>query len=238
MKTSRVVYALATSLCVGSVTAANLQISPVSITFKTGQTAAGITLQNQGDASVYGQVRAFAWSQRDGEDVLTETADVLVSPPIIDVGPRAAQTIRLVRRSVAPIASELSYRLLIDEIPRGGGPESGVDILLRYSVPVFMVPNESAEPILDWSILRESGARYLAVSNRGRLHAQVGATRLDNQSGQQYELSNGLLGYVLPAQQRRWRLPVEANAVIGGQLQIHAVVNAKPTTYNVDDKRQ
>lgn len=237
MRLHQIACAVVIGLFAQSSPAANLQISPVTISFKTGQAAAGITLQNQGDAPVYGQVRAFAWSQRDGEDVLTETADVLVSPPIIEIGPRAAQTIRLVRRDVAARTSELSYRLLIDEIPRGGGPESGVDILLRYSVPVFVLPTENAEPLLDWSIGRESGGWALRVSNRGRVHAQLGATRLDNQAGQQYELSKGLLGYVLPGQQRRWMLPEGANSVLGGRLRIDAVVNARPTTADIDDKR-
>lgn len=215
--------------------AANLQISPVSITFKLGQAAAGITLQNQGETAVYGQVRAFAWSQRDGEDVLTETADVIVSPPILEIGPQAAQTIRLVRRGGPALASEEgTYRLLIDEIPRGTGLDSGVDILLRYSVPVFIEPGGTAAPILSWSVTRENGEWSLRVSNSGRMHAQLGATRLHSPTGGQYEVSKGLLGYVLPGQQRRWKLPTEASSVLGRQLVVHAVVNARPTTSNIE----
>jgi hypothetical protein len=61
--------------------------------------ASGITLQNLGEAAVYGQVRVYLWEQKDGDDVLTPTQDVVASPPIIQINPKASQTIRLVRRS-------------------------------------------------------------------------------------------------------------------------------------------
>jgi fimbrial chaperone protein len=61
--------------------AANLQISPVSIQFRAGQGAAGVSLQNYGDTPLYGQVRVYAWDQRDGQDVLTPANDVVASPP-------------------------------------------------------------------------------------------------------------------------------------------------------------
>lgn len=227
---SRRLFVLLAGMAALPAPAANLQISPVSIAFKPGQAAAGITLQNQGDAPVYGQVRAFQWRQRDGEDVLTETTDVIVSPPLIEIAPRATQTIRLVRRSAAPAVAEGTYRLLIDEIPRGGGPENGVDILLRYSVPMFMLPAGDPMPVLAWTVLREQGEWSLRVSNRGTLHAQLGTTRLRNGAGKEFEVSKGLLGYVLPGQQRSWKLPVDKNAALEGPLAVEAVVNARPTS--------
>lgn len=212
----------------GAASAANLQISPVSITFKAGQGAAGITLQNQGDTPVYGQVRAYAWSQKDGEDALAETTELVVSPPIIEIAPRATQTIRLVLRTPAGAGNERSYRLLIDEIPRGESPESGVDIRLRYSVPVFVPPVTAATPALAWRVFRTGDDWMLTVANSGALHAQLGTTVLRNGAGQDFAISKGLLGYVLPGQQRTWKLPVDKNAALDGKLAVETTVNARP----------
>jgi fimbrial chaperone protein len=103
---------------------ANLQISPVSISFQPGQNAAGIQLQNNGDTPLYGQVRVYAWDQRNGVDDLTPTTQLVASPPVIEVAPNSTQTIRLVRRpgaqgAAAAGAAEQTYRILIDELPRG-----------------------------------------------------------------------------------------------------------------------
>ncbi|QBE66146.1 fimbrial biogenesis chaperone [Pseudoduganella lutea] len=210
--------------------AANLQISPVSITFRAGQGASGITLQNQGDTPVYGQVRAYAWTQRDGEDVLGETAELVASPPIIEIAPRAAQTIRLILKAGSPTAVERSFRLLIDELPRADGTQSGVDIRLRYSVPVFVPPAGDAAPVLAWRVFRQGGEWMLRVANTGAQHAQLGSTTLRNGAGTEIIVSKGLLGYVLPGQERSWKLPVAQDAQLDGKVAVRSVVNARPET--------
>jgi fimbrial chaperone protein len=210
--------------------AANLQISPVSITLKAGQSAASITLQNQGEAPVYGQVRAYAWSQRDGEDVLVETADLVASPPIIEIAARSAQTIRLILKVAAPSAAERTFRLLIDEVPRGDNPESGVDIRLRYSVPVFVAAAGEPAPTLAWRVYRQGGDWMLRVANTGTMHAQLGATKLRNAAGTEFDISKGLLGYVLAGQERAWKLPVAAEASLDAGATVQSTVNARPLT--------
>lgn len=215
--------------CTGAA-AANLQISPVSITFKPGQGAAGISLQNQGDTPIYGQVRAYAWAQRDGEDALTETAELVASPPIIEIAPGATQTIRLILKAAATGTTERSFRLLVDEVPRGDSAESGVNIRLRYSVPVFATPAGEAAPVLGWKIHRQGENWMLRVTNTGNQHAQLGATRLCNAAGTEFDISKGLLGYVLAGQERSWKLPVAADARLDGKLTVQSTVNARPMT--------
>ncbi|MBZ2209526.1 fimbrial biogenesis chaperone [Massilia soli] len=211
--------------------AANLQISPVMINFKAGQNAAGISMQNFGDAPVYGQVRVYLWDQRDGDDVLTPTDQVVASPPIIQIPAKSTQTIRLIQRGAAAASIEQSYRILIDEIPRDDGPATGVDIRLRYSVPVFIFPaDERAAPQLQWSVLRKQGEWMLSVHNAGSLHAQIGATRLRSVAGKEFEVSKGLLGYALAGRTREWRLAVDKTADLSGAVVIESNVNAKATS--------
>lgn len=208
--------------------AANLQISPVSISFRATQTAAGITLQNFGDQPLHGQVRVFTWDQKDGEDVLAPATDVVASPPIMEVAPKGAQTVRLVRRNGQPAQREQTYRILIDEIPRGEGAASGVAIRLQYSVPVFVVPaDDKAAPRLTWSLLKRDGAWFLRVRNDGAMHAQLGATTLRTPTGKEIQLSKGLLGYALAGRSREWRVGGDPGS-IAAPLAIRTTVNGQP----------
>jgi fimbrial chaperone protein len=215
----------------GGARAANLQISPVSIAFAPAQGAAGINLQNFGDTPLYGQVRVYAWAQKDGIDVLTPTSDVVASPPIIEVAANSTQTIRLVRRKAGADAVERSYRILIDEIPRNEAG-SGVAIRLQYSVPVFVAPAAAgAAPDLRFSLGRRDGALVLRARNDGALHAQLGATRVRAQDGAELEVSKGLLGYALAGQAREWPLPKAAQ--LAGSASVTATVNGREQTFPV-----
>jgi len=224
--------AIAAGLCCASqALAANLQISPVSIQFRAGQGASGINLQNYGETSLLGQVRVYAWDQRDGQDVLTPATDVVASPPVMEVAARSTQVIRLVRRNPAQGAAEQSYRILIDEVPRDDAAGSGVAIRLQYSVPAFVQgADPQAAPKLDWKLFRRDGAWMLRVRNGGSLHAQIGAATL-RANGKDYALSKGLLGYALAGKMREWRLPVDGSVELGApgaELAIQANVNAQP----------
>lgn len=216
----------------GAAAAANLQISPVTLAFRPGQAALSLQLQNYGESAVYGQVRVYAWDQQNGDDVLQPTELLQASPPLMQVAPKASQTIRLVRRDGGAAApGEQSYRILIDEIPREDDAGGGVAIRLRYSVPVFMAPaREGGAPELAWQFYRKDGAWHLRLRNSGGLHAQVGATVVANAAGQEYEVSKGLLGYALAGRTREWRLPLDAAAQLEGQLTIRTSINARPVT--------
>jgi len=224
--------ALAAALCSGTAAhGANLQISPVSISFQPGQNAAGIQLQNNGDTPLYGQVRVYAWDQRDGIDALTPTTQLVASPPIIEIAGKSAQTIRLVRRAGAPATpggGEQTYRILIDELPRGDPQQANVAIRLQYSVPAFVLPSDTqAAPQLEWSTFQRAGAWHLRARNTGALHAQIGATSVTVGS-RDVVLSKGLLGYALPGRTREWALPADVAAALPAPLAIDTNVNAKP----------
>ena len=225
--------ALAAALLYGTAAhGANLQMSPESISFQPGQNSAGIGLQNNGDTPLYGQVRVYAWDQRDGVDALTPTTQLVASPPIIEIAPKSAQTIRLVRRGAGgqtptPGGAEQTYRILIDELPRGDTQQGNVAIRLQYSVPAFVLPVDTqAAPKLEWSTFQRAGAWHLRARNTGALHAQIGATSVTVGS-RDVVLSKGLLGYALPGRTREWPLPADVAGALPAPLAIDTTVNAK-----------
>ncbi|MBB3003445.1 fimbrial chaperone protein [Paraburkholderia tropica] len=232
----------------GDVFAATLQISPVTIEFSASENATGLTLRNPGDTPLYGQVRVFHWTQADGDDVLTPTADVIASPPLIEIAPHGDQLVRLVRvnpagaANVANAASgasapataenanaELSYRLLIDELPAPGTANAdGVTIRLRYSVPVFVEPRGGmAPPALTWRLVHGAHGYALRADNAGQRRAQISAVQLFDDSGHSWDVTHGLLGYALGHQGRQWSVPVPPDARIG-RMKVRATVNTQP----------
>lgn len=228
--------------------AATLQISPVTIEFSARENATGLTLSNPGDASLYGQVRVFQWTQAHGEDVLTPTSDVIASPPLIEIAPHGDQLVRLVRANAPSSAAdaeaakairaapgsatgERSYRLLIDELPAPGtAGAQGVTIRLRYSVPVFVEApaGGAAQPMLAWQLVRGAQGYALRADNSGTKRAQIAAIELFDASGHHWAVTRGLLGYALAGQARQWSVPVPPDAKFGSELKVRATVNTRP----------
>lgn len=100
--------------------------------------ATTLTVTNRSGQSVPVQIRAFAWDQAGGADHLTPTTDLMVSPPIVEIGPGVPQVIRLVLRHPA-VQAEQAFRIIVDQIPPPGAPGT-VRIALRLSIPVFAEP--------------------------------------------------------------------------------------------------
>jgi len=233
-------YLLAISLIMLGIPAhaATLQISPVMVDLQANENAAGVTLNNPGDAPLYGQVRVFRWDQVDGDDTLTSTQDMVASPPLIQIAAQTNQLVRLVRTGHTTSAqqpAEISYRLVIDELPQPNTPtETGVQVRLRYSVPVFIEPAGAVgQPQLSWHLVQDKQGWILRVDNTGAKHAQIATVRLVNKAGTVYEINQGLLGYALADRSRQWQVPIPKNADLSGAVTVQASINTQPVVASV-----
>ncbi|WP_144630551.1 molecular chaperone [Bordetella genomosp. 13] len=231
---------LAAGLAAASLSAgaANLQISPVTIDLRAEETATAITLTNAGSEPLYGQVRVFGWDQTLDDDKLSATADLMASPPLIQVPPGGQQIIRLLRVKPQAASSEQTYRMLVDEIaPPSQLPASGVTVRLRYSVPIFVNPAAEGRPELNWTLHPGPDGWQLEVANRGNRRAQISAVKL-LAGGRAYELNRGLMGYALAGRTRRWRIPLGNDVALAGAMKIQARINASPIEAPVTAERR
>lgn len=215
--------------------AASLQVSPTSVTVQAGQNAGGLTLSNTGTTPVHAQVRVYRWTQHDGEDRLEPTRDIAVSPPMLELAPGDRQLIRVIRPGAPPSGTEASYRLIVDELPVEGAADAakpGLQFMLRYSVPVFVMPRDVAEtataivPVLRTRLVRDGGRSFIEIANSGRQHAQVADLAFIDADGKRHAVAAGLSGYVLPGQARRWPLPATSTAPVAGTFK--ARINGEP----------
>lgn len=203
--------------------AATLQVAPTTITVPASRTADGLTLRNSGTVAIRAQVRAFTWTQKDGEDVLEPARDITISPPMLSLGPGEEQLVRVVRIGPPPASGpEPSFRLIVDELPVDAATPAptpqGLRFVLRYSIPVFLgrADGSPTAPVLDTRLVKGVAGREVEIGNDGDGHAQVADLVHVDTQGRRTVISPGLSGYVLPGQRRRWPLPSEA--VAGGAI--------------------
>lgn len=233
-----------------AVSAASLQITPIRADLPAGPGAAALTLRNRGESPIHAQVRVFRWQQRDGDDVLETTTEAVVSPPVVRIAPGGEQLVRIVRPKAPATDGEITYRLLIDELPDAPGqaepaPNTGVRVQLRYSVPVFAgTPANAPRPALQFAIARDQDAWVLSARNGGRMHAQISQVQLATADGQAVTLAPGLLGYALRDSGRSWRLDSALTARIQrlgtraagqpGAMTVRAIVNGDAVQLPLD----
>src|SRR5665811_2363992 len=166
---ANLVLGIATGLLLPSrARAAALQITPVLIELLGGARTSTIQVENKGGGATTMQVRVFSWAQSPDDDVLTQTEELVASPPIFSVPDGGAQIVRLVLR-VAPAATEQAFRVMLDEIP-AAAQGTAVVVALRVSLPVFVIPSTARPPVLQWRL--ESGPdgnpRIVAANKGGR----------------------------------------------------------------------
>jgi fimbrial chaperone protein len=219
-----------------SAQAAVLQLAPIPIEVEAPQAAAVLSLSNRGPADVALQARVFGWSQDGGEDRLTPTQDVVVSPPIASVPGGQTLTLRVVRVAGQPVAAEETYRIWVDELPSDKGAAKGqsLRILMRYSVPVFYSPAQASkdEPTLTWQLARGAkGAFTLTGTNPGPRRVRFSELQLQEPLSKALLLSAGseLSGYVLAGRSMRWtvRAPKDFPAPSDGTYRLEYRTEAK-----------
>lgn len=195
-------------------TAAGLSVSPVSLQFQPGQVAEGLWLSNSGEMPLTAQLRGFEWSQRGGDEQLSPTRELAVSPPMFTIAPGQRQFVRVVRVAQPPTRLERSYRILVDELPTvGAEPRPGLNFMMRYSVPVFVdTPPGAAVAAqqLSWHIVQAGGAARLVTESRAARRAQLTDLQLLDDQGAVLFERQGLVGYVLAGAGRQWPFALDA----------------------------
>ena len=152
-------------------TGAALQIAPTLIDLAPGAQAGTLDVSNRGDLATSVQVRGQAWSQLDGQDTLTDTNALLLSPPLFTLQPGATQTIRILVRGT-PEPRERSFRILVDQLPPPNAPQ-GVQFAFRVSLPVFAAATVPVAAELRWTMEFDGPTAVLGVVNAGLRRARV-----------------------------------------------------------------
>jgi len=219
--TGRVARAvLAAALLTGLVAtswAGSFSVSPVRIYLKPRDRAVAVTLTNEGDTAVALQADVFVWSQTpDGTDQLELSEDLILSPPIIRLEAGAKQVVRLALLRPADASQQLTYRLIVREVPEiTSRQQTGIQlpIALALSMPVFITPPPAKRDVTCELVRGEAGAPGVSCANTGTAYAQIREVRLHRNDQTLARFEGG--AYLLPGA-RRTVTPKPEGAGLGG----------------------
>ena len=151
--------------------AGGIQIAPVMVALSANHHISSLRLRNGRDRAVSFEADVYAWSQDRGEDVLTPTRDVLISPGVFEVPAGHEQIVRL-GVATSGGGAERAYRLVLRELPAPLPRSNALGFTLEMSLPVFITP-VGARPDLLSRIEPSGGAPRLLLCNQGSAHLQI-----------------------------------------------------------------
>ena len=196
--------------------AGSFSISPLRVELSAAAGTGALTLRNQEDTPVVVQAEAMLWEQVDGQDRLTPTRDLLVSPLVFTMPGDGSQLLRVALRRPADAARELSYRLILTEVPQPASREfTGLNVALRVSLPVFVAPAAEAAPRLEWTAAQAAeGALAVTARNAGNAHARILRFEVAPATGAAAPRPQEVTAYLLPGQSRTWTFEKQQDETI------------------------
>jgi fimbrial chaperone protein len=206
----------------GTASAGNFAVTPVRVYMASRERAAAITVTNDGDEELVMQADIYEWKQSpDGQDLLTLTEDMIMSPPILKMAPRSRQVVRLISL-IGPVKDlQQTYRMIVREIPEARSDKADLSLQIAYafSIPIFITP-PGALARLDCVLARVAPDAAKAVcQNTGTAAAHPTALQIIN-SAQEIVVSQDSGAYILPGTQRSFDLKRRQGAIPSGKTRL------------------
>jgi fimbrial chaperone protein len=205
-----------------SASAGQFSVSPVRIFLVPRDRATAVSVKNESNEELRMEADLYKWTQNDkGEEVLTLTEDLVMSPPVVKLGPKSKQVVRLALLKPRPAGEQLTYRIIVRELVEAKistqeKPE--VPIAIAFSMPIFITPN-GLKPKVGCTISRPNA--LVTCENSGKAYTHVREFELKNAAGEKIAaLEQG--GYLLAGSKRSFDLkPVAATVPAGAaKLQV------------------
>ena len=188
-----------------SLEAGSYTVKPVRIELSTRQLRLTMQIQNLDDEPTTIQAHIVAWSAQGAEEILSDSDDILLNPPIFTVASGHTQFLRLGLRHALADLQEGTYRLILEEVPppiKAGF--NGLRTVLKVSIPIFVKPRVPA-PQLAWTLERTSDQELrLSVVNRGNTHVQVRKFAITASGGAEPGFTEDTATYVLRNARKEW----------------------------------
>ncbi len=206
--------------------AGSFTVDPVRVTLSAGHAVGALTVKNVGhDASVI-QLETSRWTQQGNQDVLTPSREILATPPIFTLPPGGSQIVRVGLLGTLPTAGELTFRLVLREVPPPQPIAQGLRVALAISMPVFVTAARPAFANLQWQAARATAGRIrLQATNSGNAHVQIGAIELSSAGSASPLVRENVATYVLPGSTRSWELQTAAQVPAGTLLRLRAITD-------------
>ncbi len=208
----------------------DVEISPTTLSLGSpGDTTICMVLNN-GTESTSSQIRLKLWRQDQGQDVLEDTEDIVASPPFMTIDPGSQQVVRIANLGAVPGQYELAYRLLLNELPSQTAlTGTQIQVLLAFSVPLFIAGEAAAPPNLTARFADSADGIALQIANSGDVHAKLSNLSYRSRSGSPVFAIPGLAGYVLAHSVKNISTRLKEKPAIGGILVSQTQLTSSPT---------
>lgn len=186
-----------------------LSVTPLRIEVDAATSAETVQVKNGTANPMAVQIRLFAWSQKDGEDVYTPSSDLLVSPSIVSIPADQVQLVRVLRKGAAT-PGEKRYRLVVDQLPDPANARPGVaQTRVRFAIPVFVDRDRAAPAALAWRLTDSN----LELVNKGGATARIVRIDVKSADGRSVEVEQNSLRYVFGESSIAW--PIGRGCALG-----------------------
>jgi fimbrial chaperone protein len=158
-----------------STEAGEFTINPLRISLDRNARASEVTVRNDDSVPLRMQIEAMTWRQdAQGKDQFAPTDDLIFFPRAMEIPPGESRIVRVGVRA-APVTSEDTYRLFIEELPSPAAPDvppqgTSLRIFLRVGVAVFVAPAQSRRTGEITQLDLKGGVAEWSVSNTGNAH--------------------------------------------------------------------
>jgi fimbrial chaperone protein len=213
---------LLTTLFMAPAFAAPFAVNPVRIYMTPRDKAVAVTITNEGEEELVMQADLYRWTQTpEGEDVLEPTEEVFLTPPIIKLAGKSRQVVRLARLRPMKEAEQLTYRLIVREIPEAKPNQEGlrVQIALAFSLPVFITPPKAKYLLACTAERTAADTLRASCNNSGNAYAQLINFVVTGPGGETLA-GRDTGGYILPTVKRSFDLKSPGGAIPAGKAQL------------------
>ncbi len=197
-------------------------VSPVRIYMTPKDRAVAVTITNDGDEALVMQADIYSWKQKpNGEDELTLSEDLFLSPPIIKLAGKARQVVRLAVLSPSKSKDELTYRMIIREIPEAKPAKENaeLEIALAFSMPVFITPKTAKSDITCIAERTTANTVKATCENKGNAYVHPREFALKNSTGTVLATRDSG-GYILPGIKRSFEIKAASGNIAGGKTKL------------------
>lgn len=202
-------------------------VTPVRIFMSPRDRATAVTITNESDEELVMQADVFEWKQKPGgEDDLTLSEDLVLSPPILKLAPRARQVVRLAMVRPLQGPRQSTYRLILREIPEAKKEVKSVElqVALAFSLPVFITPPTAKRDLACTAQRSAADAVQVSCENTGETYVQPRDFVLTSEAGQKLA-SRENAAYWLPGTRRSVDIRRAEGRIPGGKLKLEVALD-------------
>ena len=203
-----VAMALLPAAAMAAAPLSSFEVAPTTVDLAPGKPGL-FYIANRGAEPVTIQIQTMDWHQADNADSLAPSNTLYASPPLVHIAPGERQTIRLLCDCAG--RAEGDYRLIVSQLPQPATDGAVVDVLLQFSVPVFVAAAAPPPPSIAWSASQRGDSVEIAAANHGGNALKL-SDMLVSASDKATARLGGGLSYVLPGAVRAWRVALPAQA--------------------------